>query len=232
MTDLASFGPAPRVVVLGASGGVGAALADLAEAAGAAVTRLSRADSPTGALDDAGLAALAARGDGLAAVIVATGALHREGRGPERDWRMLDADWMAEQFAVNAILPALAAKHFLPRLRREGKSAFAALSARVGSIGDNRLGGWHSYRASKAALNQIVRTLSVELARKNPGAVMLALHPGTVDTGMSRPFQRNVPGPQLQAPGDAAARLWAVIDAATPADTGRFLDHRGDAIPW
>jgi NAD(P)-dependent dehydrogenase (short-subunit alcohol dehydrogenase family) len=139
---------------------------------------------------------------------------------------------MAEQFAVNAILPALAAKHFLPKLRRDGKAVFAALSARVGSIGDNRLGGWHSYRASKAALNQIVRTLSVELARKNPGAVMLALHPGTVDTGMSRPFQRNVPAAQLQSTAEAAAKLWAVIDAAGPADTGGFRDYKGETIPW
>jgi NAD(P)-dependent dehydrogenase (short-subunit alcohol dehydrogenase family) len=232
VSGLESFGPQPRVVVVGASGGLGAALADAAEAAGALVTRVSRRDSPTAALDDAGFGALAAAHDGLAAVIVATGALHRDGRGPERDWRMLDADWMAEQFAVNAILPALAAKHFLPRLRRDSKAVFAALSARVGSIADNRLGGWHSYRASKAALNQIVKTLAVELARKNPAALALALHPGTVDTGMSRPFARNVPAERLQGTAEAAARLWAVMEACGPADSGRFLDHRGETVPW
>lgn len=218
-----------RVVILGASGGLGAALATEAEARGAHVMRISR---PSTESDEALAAAAAAAGDGLSHVIVATGLLHRDGEGPERDWRELDPEWMLENFRVNSVLPALAARHFLPRLRRDDRAVFAALSARVGSIGDNRLGGWHSYRASKAALNQLVRTLSVELRRKAPQAVIAALHPGTVDTSMSRPFQRNLAPGQLQPADAAARRLWGVIDALTPAESGGFFGPDGQPIPW
>jgi NAD(P)-dependent dehydrogenase (short-subunit alcohol dehydrogenase family) len=220
-----------RVVVVGASGGIGRALAEAAEARGADVIRLSR---PVIDVDDeATLAAAAeAAGEGLSHVIVASGLLHREAQGPERDWRQISADWMLESFRVNTVLPALVAKHFLPRLRREAPSLFAVLTARVGSIGDNRLGGWHSYRASKAAANQLVRTLSVELGRKNPGAAIVALHPGTVDTGMSRPFQRNVAAEKLFTPAQAAAQLWAVMDGLGAADSGSFRAWDGAEIPW
>lgn len=219
-----------RVVVVGASGGIGRALADQAEARGA-VIRLSRPAVDVG--NEATLAAAAeAAGDGLSHVIVAAGLLHREGTGPERDWRQIDADWMLENFRVNTVLPALVAKHFLPRLRRERPALFAVLTARVGSIGDNRLGGWHSYRASKAAANQLVRTLSVELGRKNPQAAIVALHPGTVDTGMSRPFQRNVAPGRLFTPVQAAAQLWTVMDGLGPADSGTFRAWDGAEIPW
>lgn len=218
-----------RVVIIGASGGIGAALAEVAAARGAEVIRVSR---PATA-DEAGIAAAAdAAGSNLSHVIVSIGLLHLDGVGPERDWRQIDPDWMLESFRVNSVLPALMAKHFLPRLRRDERAVFAALSARVGSIGDNRLGGWHSYRASKAALNQLVRTLSVELGRKNPAAIIAALHPGTVDSAMSQPFQRNVPDGQLQDPAKAAARLWAVIDALQPADSGGFFAPDGSALPW
>lgn len=219
-----------RVVVVGASGGIGKALADQAEARGD-VIRLSR--PAIDVADEATLAAAAqAAGDGLSHVIVAAGLLHREGTGPERDWRQIDGDWMLENFRVNTVLPALVAKHFLPRLRRDAPALFAVLTARVGSIGDNRLGGWHSYRASKAAANQLVRTLSVELKRKNPTAAIVALHPGTVDTGMSRPFQRNVAPEKLFTPEQAAARLWAVMEGLTPADSGSFRAWDGAEIPW
>jgi short-subunit dehydrogenase len=220
-----------RIVIVGASGGIGAALADAAEARGTEVIRLSR---PAIDLDDEPSFALSAEqaGNGLSHIIVASGMLHRQGQGPERDWRQLSADWMLESFKVNCVLPALVAKHFLPRLRTSDRSVFALLSARVGSIGDNRLGGWHSYRASKAAANQLVRTLSVELARKNPQAIAVALHPGTVDTGMSKPFQRNVAAAQLVTPGVAAANLWRVIDGLQPADTGGFRGWDGAVIPW
>lgn len=225
-----SDGLGPRVVVVG-MGGIGSALAAQAEAAGAEVVRLSRRDGIAPDAEAAIAAAFEPLAE-LAAVIVTTGVLHRERHQPERDWRQLDAAWMAESFAVNAILPALVAKHALPRLRRGSKAVFAALSARVGSIGDNRLGGWHSYRASKAALHQIVRTLSVELARKNPTALCVALHPGTVDTGMSKPFQRNVAADKLFTPEASAAHLWRVLDALTPADTGRAYDWAGEPLPW
>lgn len=226
-----SFGESPHVVVVGAGGGVGGALAAHAEAAGARVIRLGRADGVT-ADDEAAIAAAFEPLSELAAVIVATGLLHRDGRQPERDWRQLDAAWMAENFAVNAILPALIAKHALPRLRRDGKALFAALSARVGSIGDNRLGGWHSYRASKAALHQIVRTLAIELRRKNPAAIAVALHPGTVDSGLSKPFQRNVKPGQLFTPAQSAGHLWDVMERLTAADSGDAFDWRGDRIPF
>ncbi len=224
-------GARDRVVVIGTSGGIGRALADEAEARGAEVIRLSR---PVIDVDDeAGIAASAdAAGDGLSHVIVASGLLHRGAQGPERDWRQLSADWMLESFKVNTVLPALVAKHFLPRLRRDAPALFAILSARVGSIGDNRLGGWHSYRASKAAANQLVRTLSVELSRKNPTAAIVALHPGTVDTGMSKPFQRNVAAEKLFTPAVSAAHLWAVMDGIDAGKSGGFYAWDGAEIPW
>ena len=219
-----------RVVVVGASGGIGRALADQAEARGE-VIRLSR--PAIDVADEATLAAAAqAAGNGLSHVIVAAGLLHRDGMGPERDWRQIDGDWMLESFRVNTVLPALVAKHFLPRLRRDAPALFAVLTARVGSIGDNRLGGWHSYRASKAAANQLVRTLSVELGRKSPNACIVALHPGTVDTPMSKPFQRNVAPEKLFTPEQAAAQLWAVMEGLTPADSGSFRAWDGAGIPW
>lgn len=220
-----------HVVVIGASGGIGRAITVRAEAAGLAVTGFSR---PEIDLDDEASFARAAKaaGDGLSRVVVASGLLHAGDRGPERDWRQIDPDWMLENFRVNTVLPALAAKHFLPRLRRDAPSLFAVLTARVGSIGDNRLGGWHSYRASKAATNQLVKTLSVELARKNPKAAIVALHPGTVDTGLSEPFQRNVPSERLFSPEVSAGHLWHVMDGLTPSDSGGFFAWDGAAIPW
>ncbi len=219
------------MAIIGASGGIGSALADLAEARGAEVLRVSRPgidlDRPE-SLEEAAAAA----GDGLSHVIVAAGLLHRDGHGPERGWHELDHDWMVETFRVNSVLPALAARAFLPRLRRGERAVFAALSARVGSIADNRLGGWHSYRASKAALNQLVRTLAVELARRNPQAIIAALHPGPVDTGMSKPFQRNVPAGQLFTPAVAAGHLWRVIDGLDRSDSGGFFAWDGAPIPW
>ncbi|MFN3592418.1 MAG: SDR family NAD(P)-dependent oxidoreductase [Thermaurantiacus sp.] len=220
-----------RVVIIGASGGIGSALAEAAETRGADVLRLSRPDIDLERPESLEEAAEAA-GDELSHVIVAAGLLHRDGRGPERSWRELDHGWMLETFRVNSILPALAARAFLPKLRRSERAVFAALSARVGSIGDNRLGGWHSYRASKAALNQLIRTLSVELQRKNANAIIAALHPGTVDTGMSKPFQRNVPPERLFPPGTSAAHLWRVIDSLTPDDSGGFFAWDGTPIPW
>ena len=121
-------------------------------------------------------------------------------------------------------------KHFLPRLARSGRAVFATLSARVGSIEDNRAGGWYSYRASKAALNQLVRSAAIELARGNKGAVCVALHPGTVATSLSSPFAKT--GLDVQTPAEAATRLLAVIDGLTPAQSGMLLDHRGERIPF
>ena len=166
-------------------------------------------------------------------VIVATGALTLpHGTEPEKSYRSLDAEAMKRTFELNTIGPALVAKHVLPLFPRADRSVFAVLSARIGSIADNRIGGWHSYRASKAALNMIVRNLAVELGRTHPLAVVAALHPGTVDTGLSRPFQRNVPDSQLFSSDRSAAALLDVIDGLQPADSGGLFAWDGQRIPY
>ena len=166
----------------------------------------------------------------LVLVIDATGLLHDERMGPERSWRDITPDAMAIAFAVNATGPALLIKHLAPRLASEGKATFATLSAKVGSIGDNRLGGWYAYRASKAALNQIVRTAAVELRRRRPQALCVSLHPGTVDTRLTAPFAKA--GLSVATPAEAATRLIGVLDGLAPADSGGFFDYRGEPLPW
>lgn len=179
----------------------------------------------------------ASRDGGLHLVIAATGALHSErSMQPEKTWRHLDAERLADAFQVNTILPALIARASLPALARGSKAAperaiFAALSARVGSISDNRLGGWHAYRASKAALNQIIKTCSIELARKADNALCIGLHPGTVDSALSEPFQGNVPQGKLFTPAYSAGCLLTVMNTLTPDDTGRVFDWAGEEVP-
>ncbi len=166
-------------------------------------------------------------------VIVASGILHGgTDLQPEKTWRTLNAAAFERVFAVNTFGPALVAKHFLPLLRRDRKAVFAAVSARVGSIGDNQLGGWYAYRASKAALNMIIKTLSIELARRYPDAVCVGLHPGTVNTALSKPFQSGVPPQRLFTPDDAATHLLGVIDRLTPEDTGHLFAWDGQRIPF
>ena len=222
-------------VVIGASGGIGAAVARRLEASGgyAVVHALSRSGTGFDLEDEASIAAAAARLDGgpaPALVFVATGVLHH-GFEPERSWRALDPEHLLRDYRINAVGPALVAKHFLPLLPRDRRSVFAALSARVGSIGDNRLGGWHSYRASKAALNMILRNLAIETARTHPQAVIAGLHPGTVDTGLSAPFQKGVKPEKLFTADHSAERLLAVLDRLTPADSGGVFAWDGARIP-
>jgi NAD(P)-dependent dehydrogenase (short-subunit alcohol dehydrogenase family) len=175
----------------------------------------------------------AASGGDIDIVVVATGILHRGSTlQPEKSLRDIDPAAMLDVFRTNTIGPALVAKHFLPRFRRNSKTVFAALSARVGSIGDNRLGGWMSYRASKSALNMIVKTLSIEHARRFPGAVVAGLHPGTVDTRLSAPFQRRVPDGKLFSPQQSVAYMLSVIDRLTPSDTGGFFAWDGTSIEY
>lgn len=235
-TGLDSFARGGVAVVFGAGGGIGAALVDAIEARDRFehVLAFGRRTSPAIDLrDEASLeraAAFAADRGELRLVIVATGFLHDERQAPEKNWRQLDAAGLARAFALNAIGPALIIKHVLPRLPRTGKSVFAALSARVGSIGDNRLGGWYAYRASKAALNQLVRTAAIELARRCPDAFCIALHPGTVATPLSAPFA--AAGLPVHAPSAAADHLLAVIDRLPTDASGGFFDWRGQRVPW
>jgi NAD(P)-dependent dehydrogenase (short-subunit alcohol dehydrogenase family) len=233
-----SFAPDSRAVVVGASGGIGAALAaQLRDDPGfGAVLALARSFDGAAHIDiteEASVAAAAARiGGPLRLVIVATGALQGPGfPQPEKTFRALDPVALMESFRLNAVGPALAAKHLLPLMAPAGKTVFAALSARVGSIGDNRAGGWHAYRASKAALNMILRNLAIEVGRRNPAAICVGLHPGTVDTGLSRPFQRGLPEGQLFTPETSARHLLAVIDGLTPSDSGTVLAWDGSQVP-
>ena len=228
--------PGNIAVIIGSTGGIGAALLRNLQASGDfdTVVGLSRSSSPALDLrDEASIAAAAAHVALLGAprlVIVSTGVLHGAGMQPEKNIRSLDAAAMADAFLVNTIGPALVLKHFLPLLARDGRAVLAALSARVGSIGDNRLGGWYSYRAAKAALNQVLHTAAVEVRRSHREAIVVALHPGTVDTPLSAPFGKS--GLDVQAPEIAARRLLAVIAALTPDDSGSFLDHHGKVVPW
>ena len=215
-----------NAVVVGAGGGIGAALADAIAEEGGTVHRLTRADLDL--TDEASIAAAAARVGTPELVIVATGLLHEGERGPEKAIRDLDGDWLMRQYAVNAIGPALVAKHVLPRMPRQGRSVFAVLSARVGSISDNRLGGWYGYRASKAALNQLVRSLAIEDKRRNDRGLVVALHPGTVDTKLSQPFQQS--GRDLFRPDRAAVQLLDVLDGLKPQDSGKLFAWDGTEI--
>ena len=231
-------------LVLGAGGGLGVSLARALTARGEAVIALGRHTEP--ALDYRDAASvehcahhvadqLAQLGQPLVRVLVATGFLHGSlpaggTAAPERSWRQLDAAALSHSFLINAIGPAMVIRHVLPLLPRQGRCVAAFLSARVGSVGDNQLGGWYGYRASKAALNQLVHTAAIELHRHNSSAVCVVLHPGTVDTGLSRPFAKT--GLQVRAPDEAATELLAVVDGLEPAQSGGFWDQHGKAVPW
>lgn len=236
VAGLESFPREGVAVVFGSSGGVGAALVAALKSTNSfrKVVGFSRSTSPAMDLqEEASLehAATIAAGFGdLRLVIDATGFLHDDRQAPEKSWSQLDAGDLARSFALNAIGPALIMKHVLPRMPRSGKAVFATLSARVGSIGDNRLGGWYAYRASKAALNQLVRTAAVELARRSPDGICVALHPGTVATPLSAPFTSGRRG--VLAPAEAAGALLAVIDNLPATANGGFFDWRGEPVPW
>lgn len=223
-------------VVIGSSGGIGAALVEALREGGGfdEIVGLSRRSSPRLDLceeDSIARAAEEVAGRGTPCLVLdATGLLSDGALQPEKAMRALDPQVMARAFAINAIGPALLMKHFLPRLPRGERAVFATLSAKVGSIGDNRLGGWYSYRASKAALNQLVRTAAIELARTHREAVCVALHPGTVHTPLSRPFAKV--GLQPLAPGTAARDLIAGLARLGPAHSGGFFDRHGQPLPF
>lgn len=234
-----------NVAVVGAGGGIGSAFVDaLAVCPGVAkVHALSRGpleheDNKVrrGRIDVCAEASVAEAADGLDdpldLVIVATGVLHAGDIQPERRIKELDPDAMQAVFAINTVGPAIVAKHFLGKLRSPGPSVFAAISARVGSIGANRLGGWASYRASKAALNMLVKTFAIEHARNRRESAIVALHPGTVDTPLSEPFSKRVPEGKLFDPWQSANYLLAVIDGLSPEDSGGFFAWDGSRIEY
>ena len=240
-----SFGVGLQVAVVGASGGLGRAFVERLAAAPnvARIAAFTRSESTFGdpkvervAIDfeqEETIAGAAARESLFHLVIVASGVLH-DGAvlRPEKTWRALDGGALERVFRVNAVGPALVAKHFLPLLPRDRKAAFAAISARVGSIGDNRLGGWYAYRASKAALNMLIKTCAIELARRNPTALCVGLHPGTVDTALSKPFQAGVDPDSLFTPRRSAGCLLDVLDRLTPAESGKVFAWDGAQIAY
>jgi len=223
-------------VIIGARGGIGAALADALDLGSsyANVIRLHReSDLPVDILDEASIATAAASladtQPPVQLVIVATGLLHSAGKGPEKSLRELDLDWMMQNYRVNAVGPALVAKHFLPIMAKQGPICFAALSARVGSISDNGLGGWHSYRASKSALNMLIRNIAIEWQRKNPQSIIVGLHPGTVETALSAPFKGS-PAHERFTSAYAAENMLSVLHGLSPEQSGQIFAYNGTPI--
>ena len=219
-----------HALIIGHSGGIGAALSDTLAQRGVEVIGLSRSTHGLDVTDEASVAHHLSALDGpFDLVLVTTGALEIDGAEPEKSLRALDPVALKDQFALNAIGPALVLKHAMDLLPRSEPAVFAALSARVGSIGDNRLGGWYSYRTAKAALNQLLHGASVELGRSHRHLCVAMLHPGTVATAFTEKYLGRHPS---VTPDHAASRLVDLLERLGPEDTGRFLDYAGKEIPW
>ena len=236
---------APRcVLVAGASGGIGAAFcAQIARSFPTArIVRMARDPAALGPLTTASVdvrldiaeeqqirdaVALIPETPPIDWIFVATGWLHDAGRRPEKTYRSLDADHLLHAYRINAIGPALLLKHLIPRLNPENAAKIGIISARVGSISDNRLGGWHAYRASKAALHMLIKNFAIELARKKTPHIVAGLQPGTTDTALSAPFQRNVPKDELQTPEYTATQLVRVLQKLRAEDSGGLFDFLG-----
>lgn len=231
--------PAPatglRAVVLGASGALGAAFVDLlrADPRFSQVLALSRSSTPAFDLNDEASIAHCAhqvgQGGAVHWVIDATGALEIDGVGPEKRLDAISAAGLMRSMQINAIGPSLLMKHFIPLLASDAPTVYATLSARVGSIEDNRKGGWHGYRAAKAARNMLLQTAAIEASRRRPQAVFAALQPGTVRSQLSRPF---VAPNDAMAPEASAARLLQVLKSLRPTGRAQFVDYQGASIPW
>ncbi|KIT14504.1 SDR family NAD(P)-dependent oxidoreductase [Jannaschia aquimarina] len=216
---------ARRALVIGASGGIGAALAD-ALSRDHEVTRMSRSADGLDVADPESVArGLGAVEGPFDTVFVATGILAPEGASPEKALDQIDADAMARTFAVNAIGPAIVLRHLVPLLAEGAR--VGVLTARVGSIGDNRMGGWYSYRASKAAANQIVHGAAIEIGRKDKAAVIVALHPGTVETTFTEGYKA-----KKVTAEKAADNLIGVLSGLSPDQSGGFFDYAAKAIEW
>lgn len=217
-------------LVIGASGGIGSALGAELETRDVRVTGLSRSGDGLDVTDEASVEAhLGALEGEFDLVFVATGALELEGRGPEKSLKELTAEAMEAQFRVNCVGPSLVLKHAVRLLPRDRECRFAALSARVGSIGDNGLGGWYSYRTAKAAVNQMIHGGAIELSRTHRQSICVALHPGTVETPLTEKFAG---GHKTVTPDDAAKNLLDVLTGLTPENTGKFFDWAGEPVPW
>ena len=230
---MASLGDGYRALVIGASGALGTAFCQQLkqDPRCGGVRELGRHTLPELDLERPETIARAATELATEApyqlIVHAAGLLHRDGIKPEKSLSAIEPEALQTVFQVNALGPAMVLRHFLPLLDPMG--AMAMLSAKVGSIGDNRLGGWYAYRASKAALNMLIKTAAIELARTRPQSRLLSLHPGTVVSGLSQPFR----GASSARPADvAAAQLLTLIDQLTPADSGHFFAYDGERLPW
>jgi NAD(P)-dependent dehydrogenase (short-subunit alcohol dehydrogenase family) len=221
---------AKKALIIGASGGIGTALARLCEYQGYVVKTLSRRVDGLDITNEESVKAAAKNiSGGLDLIVIATGALEVDGHKPERTIQSMTAESLTKHFETNALGPALLLKHFTQKLTKTRRSIVVVMSARIGSIGDNSLGGWVSFRTSKAALNQIVRTTAIELERKKPNAICIAYHPGTVETNLSHKYLKNR---QSVSAHDAAHDLMTVMDKLTVLDTGHFIDWAGKPIEW
>ena len=229
--------PASAIVI--GTGAIGQALVAQLQGRYSQVLALGRRSEPAIHFEDETSIAAAAHwsaeqceaaGAPLRLLLVSSGFLHGAAGQPERSLKELQPGYLAHSFLVNALGPALLMKHFLPLLPRQGPCKAVFLSARVGSIEDNRLGGWYGYRAAKAALNQLVKTASIEQTRRNRQSSVVALHPGTVDSPLSAPFSKS--GLEVRSPAEAAEQIVQVIEALDAASTGGFIDYRGDRLPW
>lgn len=227
-----------NIAVIGASGGIGKAFVDVLSSQYPTANLYQFSRTGEYRIDYASensiaeAASIASNTGSLDAVIVTNGMLHNQEIMPEKSIKELTRDKFQQLFEVNTIVPSLIAKYFLPHLNRDNTSIFAALSARVGSISDNELGGWYSYRASKAALNMIIKNAAIEMGRRNKNAIIVGLHPGTVDTELSRPFHKNIPLEQLLTPHESVTKLLEVLASLTPAESGKcFSWNREEILP-
>ncbi len=238
-----------KIAIFGASGAIGTAVASALQRRypGAILTLFSRTVPPlegpkikTVCLDILDEQALACAAEDITQnggtpfdlIFVANGGLHEGAIMPERSLRDLSREKFTHLFEINTIGPALIAKHFLPHLSSDNRAIFAALTSRVGSLEDNKTGGWYAYRASKVALVMVLKNISIEIAPKNKNAIIIGVHPGTVDSALSKPFQRNLPANQLVSPEQAAENIIAVIEQAKISDSGKNFAWDGQAIAY
>lgn len=225
-----------NIAVIGSSGGIGRAFVDILskQYPNAILHSFSRTGdykidySKEESMAEA--ANIASKTGPLDFVIVTNGMLHNQEITPEKSLKEVSREKFQQLFEANTIVPALISKHFLPHLNRDKPSIFAALSARVGSISDNELGGWYAYRASKSALNMIIKNAAIETGRRNKNAIIVGLHPGTVDTDLSRPFHKNVPAEQLLTPHKSVEKLLDVLKSLSPSQSGKCFAWDGKEI--